>query len=231
MGAAFELSDRSFHAVNDVSGGVRYSLVFGFWREGAARMEVGAASLAEPLRLQDSESLVAFLRELGADRVPHSSRNLLEHLAGTAAIVQRWGGSPELCRAALFHSVYGTTSFNAALLTPEARGRLAEKIGPAAERLVYLFCYADRLRLFRDSSGDPARVSLRDGRGEDVLDPAELRQLRLLILANALDQAPFMRLSAEEACELREELIAMAGELPDHARRDLEERFGSGRSR
>ena len=100
--------------------------------------------MTEPTQL---ERCGWFLQEcLGADDVGHSGRTLFAHLKGTYELLRSWGVAEEVCVAGLFHSVYGTRVFRHRCLEPTARNRglVAYMIGERAERLVYLFCVADR---------------------------------------------------------------------------------------
>src|SRR5271166_729667 len=97
----------------------------------------------------NDDALIELLRDLGADKIPHSRKTLLDHLLGTADIIRRWTDDEDTYKAALFHSIYGTEFFKDAPLksltnSAEARSRIINAIGPAAERLVYVFCVMDR---------------------------------------------------------------------------------------
>jgi hypothetical protein len=94
--------------------------------------------------IDDLAALEQVLARAGADRIRHSDRTLLVHLKGTADILCSWGCSGDICRAGMFHSVYGTSSFRCALLTERERPVLREMIGNAAENLAYLFCTLER---------------------------------------------------------------------------------------
>src|SRR5438045_6784881 len=78
-----------------------------------------------------------FLVSIGCHRVRHSGESLLSHLVGTYALLKGWGASEPECLAGLFHSVYGTVSFQADLDIDRARVR--EVIGPEAEHLASVF--------------------------------------------------------------------------------------------
>ena len=88
--------------------------------------------------------LISVLRQLGTDRVPHGRRALLDHLAGTCRLLRKWGCADPVCRAGLFHSVYGTNAFEVAALTHLQRPQVRKLIGEDAERLAYLFSVIER---------------------------------------------------------------------------------------
>jgi hypothetical protein len=229
VAVGFELSDRSFHAVSDISSGVRYSLVFGFWverKDQATTISAPVEPANEHLPFEEGAELITFLEQLGAREVPHSARNLLKHLVGSSQIVARWGGRPSLCRAALFHSVYGTTGFNKCLFSLAERPLLQSRLGAAAERLVFLFCYVDRLKIYNTHPDGSLEAEMRDS-GEIVrLTRHDVRDLRWLIAANVLEQAPYATVTTEESVEIREELLVAADDLPTIAHEEITRAFG-----
>ena len=54
------------------------------------------------------------------------------------------GCNEELCRAGMFHSIYGTEKFQGFALPLERRPEVRALIGERAERLAYLNCAMDR---------------------------------------------------------------------------------------
>ena len=53
-----------------------------------------------------------FLRGLGTDDIGHTgSKGFLAHLVSVFHDLDRWGGDQDLCRAGMFHSIYGTEKF------------------------------------------------------------------------------------------------------------------------
>lgn len=52
----------------------------------------------------------------GAGDVAHSTEDLLAHLQGTEALLVSFGAREQVCTAGLIHSVYGTESFQTAVL-------------------------------------------------------------------------------------------------------------------
>lgn len=82
---------------------------------------------------------IEFLIVRGAADHCHSRASLIEHLDATRKILASWGASPALCTAGLFHSVYGTQSFESAVADLEDRQVVREVIGPESEEIAYLF--------------------------------------------------------------------------------------------
>ncbi|MGZ4171585.1 MAG: DUF6817 domain-containing protein, partial [Solirubrobacteraceae bacterium] len=142
------------------------------------------------------DAVDAFLHAEGAERMAHAGgRTLLDHLRGTAAIVDRWGQPDWLRRAALIHSVYGTDAYHPRLIDPARRDELAAVAGERAERLAYLFCVTPRRPLFAGTHRWARDLPLRrlsGGADTDVVEPAtraELDALVLVHMANLADQA------------------------------------------
>ncbi len=102
----------------------------------------------------------ALLEALDAHLTSHSRRTLLAHLQGTHDLLVEWGNPPAVCVAGLFHSVYGTNTFEKRSADMSMRGQIRDVIGSDAERLVHLFCVTDR-RCFYEHLGE-SRFHLRD---------------------------------------------------------------------
>src|SRR5439155_14562211 len=93
---------------------------------------------------KDWKRLTDFLVNLGVDEVEHSSKSFLAHLIGVYKYMEARGCDQELCRAGMFHSIYGTELFQGFKLPLERRPEVRELIGERAERLGYLNCAMDR---------------------------------------------------------------------------------------
>lgn len=170
--------------------------------------------------------LIAFLQDLGADRIPHSGRTLLDHLVSTADIIRRWTDDEDTYKAALFHSIYGTEFFKNAPLKSQARERIVEVIGPAAERLVYIFCVMDRGSL-NDAlitsgstysvkwTGAPDRAPI------ELLEDDFARVIQI-VWANSVEQnSPTLAGSTTSAWVTRKAVEKSSKFLPDTALREL----------
>lgn len=145
------------------------------------------AVLPDPARPED----LAFLLAHGADAADHSGEGLLAHLRGTARLLVDWGAREALCRAGLFHSVYGTESYTGAILPPGLRSEVAALIGAEAEAIAWRFGAMSKGSLYENLDGRDA-FSLRDrfGGPELPLSMAELADLLNLTVANWLEQRP-----------------------------------------
>src|SRR6185503_8315687 len=90
------------------------------------------------------KQLTDFLVNLGIEQITHTQKNYLAHLISVYKLMQAFEYDEELCRAGLFHSIYGTEKFQGFKLPLEQRAELAELIGSRAERLAYWNCLMDR---------------------------------------------------------------------------------------
>jgi hypothetical protein len=135
-----------------------------------------------------------FLLELGTADVAHSRDGLLDHLEGTRALLAAWGAREALCDAGLFHSVYGTESFQHPSLSPALRERVRELIGAEAEEIVYLNHVKESDHFVRSAvawsgSGEAPPLRSRFSGAAIACGGQTLRDLIDLSLANALEQA------------------------------------------
>lgn len=88
-----------------------------------------------------------FLRGLGTDDIGHTgSKGFLAHLVSVFHDLDRWGSDQDLCRAGMFHSIYGTEKFRRFCLPVDRRKEIADLIGERAEWLAFLNCFMERSR-------------------------------------------------------------------------------------
>ena len=73
----------------------------------------------------DFKRLTDYLLEQGTEKVAHTQKNFLAHLIGVCRYMEARGCQEELCRAGLFHSIYGTELFQGFKLPVERRPRCA----------------------------------------------------------------------------------------------------------
>ncbi|HQU42164.1 MAG TPA: hypothetical protein PK867_05105, partial [Pirellulales bacterium] len=138
------------------------------------------------------EQLTDFLVSLGTDKVPHTNEVFLAHLIGVYRDLESWGCDDELCRAGLFHSIYGTERFQRFSLPLARRGEIHDLIGPRAERLAFLNCLMDRASFDRAAYGAGESYRIVDrvtGEGID-LSRAEFDDLCRVHLCDWLEQVP-----------------------------------------
>lgn len=141
-----------------------------------------------------TERHISFLTELGTKKMDHARSNFLDHLKGTARLLQDWGNDQALCLAGLFHSIYGTEDFTTSTLGMEKRAAVTAMIGEEAEALVYIFAVSQRRSFFSNIA------KLRTGGDLTVIDASTFQNIHIsksqlirlleLEVANLLDQAP-----------------------------------------
>ena len=138
------------------------------------------------------KQLTDFLVSLGADKVPHTNEVFLAHLIGVYRDLETWGCDGDLCRAGMFHSIYGTERFQRFALPLARRGEVRELIGPRAERLAYLNCVMDRASFDRAAFEGGDRYTIVDRiSGEQVELPRdEYDDLCRVHLCDWLEQVP-----------------------------------------
>ncbi len=138
----------------------------------------------------DIKRLTDFLLEQGIDRVAHTGKTYLAHLVGVYRDLESWGAEPDVCRAGMFHSIYGTERFRGFTLPLEKREQIRALIGERAERLAYVNCAMDRATFDQavQRGGGPIRDRIT---GEEVhLSPADFNALCQVHLCDWLEQVP-----------------------------------------
>jgi hypothetical protein len=172
--------------------------------------------------------LSQFLLDHGAAKRGHTGATLYDHLMATAAILESWNAPDHVCKAALFHSIYGTEYFKDAVLTLADRDRVRPLIGDDAERIAYLFCVFERRSLYTAlDRGEPFSISNRDGTPMPV-SPRDIQDLAYVVWANALEQlrrAPKLAPDVQERSRVA--LGKVAAVLPAHVVRELEAAYGA----
>lgn len=145
--------------------------------------------------------LAGLLQNLNAHRVPHSRRSLAEHLVGTYDLLRRWGNDEAVCRAGLFHSIYGTRVFEFQCADFASRKMVRDIIGTPAESLAYLFCIADRDSFFSGTRKTPHVIRDAVGNSDLTVTRGELASLLEIEAANLVEQLP--RRSRETRRDMR----------------------------
>jgi hypothetical protein len=97
----------------------------------------------------------------------------------------RWGARTELAIAGLYHSVYGTESYQRVSLDPSLRDLLREQIGIEAERLVFYFGAMRKQSFYDNLTGDNTGPHTIQCRLSDAT-----HTLSELTVANWLEQRP-----------------------------------------
>ena len=199
-GVYLEFSPISWHFVEEVKGGRRFTLLFSFWRN------------APPSRameeVQAEEVLIRYLRKYGADEIPHSNRSLLDHLCGTRDILVRWGGDSMVCQSGLLHSVFGRVGVLPLLSEGNARKDLEGIVDKSVLDVINAFQSLTTQTLL-------GRLNSVAGRPDPLLI-----SLLLLVFANSLDQWQYETKDCTHL-DLLYDLFKVAAEwLPAPALRD-----------
>lgn len=92
----------------------------------------------------DYKRLTDFLVGMGVEQVPHTDKSYLAHLIAVYRLLESQGYPEDVCRAGMFHSIYGTEKFQGFTLPLDRRDEVRALIGDRAERLAYLNCAMDR---------------------------------------------------------------------------------------
>lgn len=135
------------------------------------------------------QSVINLLDEYCLDQIQHSSCSLRDHLIATCFILEQWQLPLDVCKAGLFHSLYGTETFGGVQI--KDRGRVKAAIGEVAEQYVYWFCCLERDSLLNNLS-DSKEISIKDRfTGEKIFLTREQCSVMFQILAaNFLEQGP-----------------------------------------
>jgi hypothetical protein len=143
----------------------------------------------------DYKKWTEYLVNLGIDDVAHTQKTYLGHLVNVYRLMDAEGCEDEVCRAGMFHSIYGTEKFQGFKLEVEQRGDVRALIGERAEKLAYLNCAMDRASFDDAAAGDGDTYRFRDRiTGETVeLSRGDFDDLCRVHLYDWLEQAPRSR--------------------------------------
>lgn len=141
---------------------------------------------------REHKRLTGFLVSLGIQDVPHTEKSYLGHLIAVYRELEAQGCSLDVCRAGMFHSIYGTEKFQGFILPLERRGEVRELIGDRAERLAYLNCAMDRASFDRavERGEGPYRIADRLAGDEFTLSQEDFDDLMRVHLFDWLEQVP-----------------------------------------
>jgi hypothetical protein len=139
--------------------------------------------------------LTDFLIGQGAEQVGHTHKSYLAHLIGVYRDMESAGCTLEVCRAGMFHSIYGTERFQRFSLPLERRADVRALIGERAERLAYINCAMDRGSFDRalEEDAPPYRITDRLTREEHALSAEDFDDLCRVHLYDWLEQVPRSR--------------------------------------
>lgn len=140
-------------------------------------------------------TMATFLHGLGIEVTPHTGKTYLGHLVAVQRYMEAEGCSIDVCRAGMFHSLYGTEAFEKFKLPLERRGEVRDVIGERAERLAYLNCAMDRESFDASLAKDQPPYPMRDRFTGELLmlDAADFDDLCRVHLYDWLEQVPRSR--------------------------------------
>jgi hypothetical protein len=144
---------------------------------------------------KDFKRFTDFLIGMGVEQVPHTHKSYLAHLIAVFRALEAQGCAEDVCRAGMFHSIYGTERFQGFTWPLERRGEIRDLIGDRAERLAYLNCAMDRASFDRAlaQSAGPYRVLDRITGEEVGLTRDDFDDLARVHLVDWLEQVPRSR--------------------------------------
>ena len=91
-----------------------------------------------------NDELYDFLVGLGTAEIAHTGHDFLTHLKAVRRVLDDAGADPQISRAGLFHSIYGTEGFQDFSLPLDQRAQVRGLIGERAEFAAYCNCVMDR---------------------------------------------------------------------------------------
>jgi len=122
--------------------------------------------------------------------VNHINGSLIDHLQGTHLLLHSWGASDELCRAGLYHALYGTSGFDNHLISHYERSKAQAILGVNAEQIIYTYCACDRDFFWPQIGIKSSPIFLnRFTKQQYQLTLEELQQFCELTVANELEIA------------------------------------------
>lgn len=144
---------------------------------------------------KDFKKLTDFLIGLGIEQIGHTDKSYLAHLIGVYRFLESRGFDEELCRAGMFHSIYGTEEFQGFTLPLDRRPEVRALIGERAEHLAYLNCVMRRASFDQalDQGQGPYRISDRLTQQEVPLSEPDFDDLCRVHLYDWLEQVPRSR--------------------------------------
>jgi hypothetical protein len=144
---------------------------------------------------KDFKRLTDFLLGIGIEQIPHTQKSYLAHLIAVYRDLEAVGCPEDVCRAGMFHSIYGTEKFQGFTLPLERRGAIRDLIGERAEHLAYLNCAMDRASFDRalEQPDEPYRIVDRITRAGVPLSRHDFDDLCRVHLIDWLEQVPRSR--------------------------------------
>jgi hypothetical protein len=144
---------------------------------------------------KDFKKMTDFLVDMGIEQVPHTQKSYLAHLIAVYRWLEAQGYPDDVCRAGMFHSIYGTEKFQGFTWPLERRDEIRALIGDRAEWLAYLNCAMDRASFDHvlGQAVEPYRIIDRITGDEIELPQPDYDDLCRVHLFDWLEQVPRSR--------------------------------------
>jgi hypothetical protein len=141
------------------------------------------------------KQMTDFLVGMGVEQVPHTHKSYLAHLVAVHRSLESQGYPEDVCRAGMFHSIYGTERFRGFTLPLERRHEVRALLGERAERLAYLNCAMDRASFDRalEKAAESYPIIDRITGAQVELSPRDFDDLCRVHLFDWLEQVPRSR--------------------------------------
>jgi hypothetical protein len=141
---------------------------------------------------KEFKQMTDFLLGIGIEQVPHTRKSYLAHLIAVFRDLESLGCPQDVCRAGMFHSIYGTEKFQGFTLPLDRRDEVRALIGDRAEYLAYLNCAMDRASFDHslDRKIDPLPIIDRITGQEVQLAQRDFDDLCRVHLVDWLEQVP-----------------------------------------
>jgi hypothetical protein len=141
---------------------------------------------------KEFKRMTDFLLGIGIEQVPHTHKSYLAHLIAVFRDLESLGCPQDVCRAGMFHSIYGTEKFQGFTLPLDRRDEVRALIGDRAEYLAYLNCAMDRASFDEvlDRKIDPLPIIDRITGQEVQLAQRDFDDLCRVHLVDWLEQVP-----------------------------------------
>jgi hypothetical protein len=141
---------------------------------------------------KEFKRMTDYLLGIGIEQVPHTHKSYLAHLIAVFRDLESDGCPQDVCRAGMFHSIYGTEKFQGFTLPLDRRDEVRALIGDRAEYLAYLNCAMDRASFDRalDRKIDPLPIIDRITGQEVQLAQRDFDDLCRVHLVDWLEQVP-----------------------------------------
>ena len=138
------------------------------------------------------KELTQYIISLGAADIAHTKKTYLAHAISVYQDLKAWDFDEDLCRAGLFHSIYGTQGFQDFALPLSRQAELQGLIGARAEKIAFVNCFMNRDTFDAQITQPDAPYIIRNRvtQADIHLNKAEFDDVVRVHLCDWLEQAP-----------------------------------------